>query len=128
MEIKITSDAWWETRVGESLEQFSLRKINNFFYLKDYGDNLEKIVLCFLCCNPKDYGILEQKVKFSKKERSITIFFVLDYDLFMKIDNMEREKIISKIVKNDVSEIIKQKLSKKFNFDEFVKDWEKAVQ
>lgn len=127
MEIKIMSDAWWETRVGESLEQFSLRKINDFFYLKDYGDNLKKIVLCFLCCNPKDYGILEQKVKLSKKEKSITIFFVLDYDLFMKIDNMEREKIIFKIVKNDVSEIIRQKLSKGFNFDDFVKDWDEAI-
>ncbi len=27
MDISITSDAWWETRVGESLNQFSLKKI-----------------------------------------------------------------------------------------------------
>ncbi|MDR7212735.1 hypothetical protein [Flavobacterium piscis] len=128
MEITITSDAWWETRVGESLDQFSLRKINNFFYLKNYGDELERIVICFLCCNPEHYGKLEQKVKFKKKEKHLSIFFVLEYDLFMKINNAEREMIILNKMKNDVPEIMKQNLSKHFNLDDFIKDWLKVIQ
>ncbi|MEP6929842.1 MAG: hypothetical protein ABI850_07510 [Flavobacterium sp.] len=128
MDINITADAWWETRVGESLDQFSLRKINDFFYLKNYGDELQKIVICFLCCNPEDYGEIEQKVKFKKKEKHLSIFFVLEYDLFMKISNAEREAIILDKVKNEVPEIMKQKLSKHFNLDDFIKDWSIAIQ
>ncbi|WP_031457232.1 hypothetical protein [Flavobacterium chungangense] len=128
MDISITSDAWWETRVGESLHQFSLRKINDFFYLKNYGEELQRIVVCFLCCNPEHYGKLEQKVQFKKKEKRLTIFFVLDYDLFMKISNPERETIVFNKIKDGVPEIMKQKLSKQFKFDDFTKDWFKAIQ
>lgn len=127
MDINITADAWWETRVGESLDQFSLKKINDFFYLKNYGDELEKLFICFLCCNPEDYGLLEQKVKFTKKEKLLSIFFVLEYDLFMKINNIERDAIILKKIKDEVPEIMKQRLSRQFNLDDFIKDWLKAI-
>ena len=96
--------------------------------MKNYGDELEKIAICFLCCNPVDYGKLEQKVKFKKKEKHLSIFFVLEYDLFTKINNFERENIILNKMKNDVPEIMRQKLSKKFNLDDFIKDWLKAIQ
>lgn len=128
MDISITSDAWWETRLGESLNQFSLREINDFFYLKNYGDELQKIVICFLCCNPEHYGKLEQKVQFKRKEKILSIFFVLDYDLFIKINNTERETIVFNKIKDELPEIMKQKLSTKFNIENFKKDWLKAIQ
>ena len=128
MEIRITSDAWWETRVGESLNQFSLRKINDYFYLKNYGQELERIVICFFCCNPEDYDHLEQKVKFNKKKKHLSIFFVLEYELFMKINNTERERIIFDIMKNDVPDIIKKKTSSQFNLNDFINDWSKVLE
>lgn len=127
MTINITSDAWWETRVGESLNQFSLRKINDFFHLQNYGEELENIIICFLCCNPEHYGKLEQKVKFKKKEKKLSIFLVLEYDVFMKIDDLKRDTIIINKLENDIPEIMKQSLSKHFHLDDFIKDWSKII-
>ena len=124
MDIFISCDAWWETGVDKIINLLPSRELKDFFFNKNYGKYLDGMQIILLCCNPLHFGNeLEDKNIYSKNKKLLKIFFVLDFNLFMKIEQAEKNKIAFNKLVDEVPAIIKKCKVKDFNLEEFTKDW-----
>jgi hypothetical protein len=57
---------------------------------------------------------LKQRIRLSKKEKIIYVDIMLDYTLFMKIDQNKRNEIVISKIKNEIPPIIS-----KYKFEDF---------
>lgn len=121
MKFGITCDAWWETKVSEVLNIFPIRETFDFFYLKNYGADLTDIFIV-LMCRHTEYNF-KQRIRFVKKEKALYMDIMLDFDLFMKITQPERNKIVMDKLIEEVPTIISKYKFKDFDLPKFTKDW-----
>ncbi|MDR7212734.1 hypothetical protein [Flavobacterium piscis] len=121
MDFGITADSWWETRVSDTLSLIPHREFRDFFYLKNYGTDLDKFVVV-LMCRHTEYNF-KQRIRFIKKEKALYMDIMLDFDLFVKITQEERNKIVFEKLIKEVPEIIAKYKFKDFDLDKFKEDW-----
>ncbi|WP_031457238.1 hypothetical protein, partial [Flavobacterium chungangense] len=104
MDFGITADSWWETKVSDTLSLIPQREFKDFFYLKDYGTDLNDIFIV-LMCRHTEYNF-KQRIRFIKKEKALYMDIMLDFDLFLKITQEERNRIVFEKLIKEVPEII----------------------
>lgn len=121
MDFGITADSWWETRVSDTLSLIPHREFRDFFYLKDYGTDLNDIFIV-LMCRHTEYNF-KQRIRFIKKEKALYMDIMLDFDLFLKITQEERNRIVFEKLIKEVPEIIAKYKFKNFDLDTFKQDW-----
>ena len=121
MDFGLTADINWESGVREVLDLIPHREFFDYFYLKNYGTDLNKFVIVLMCRN-SEYNF-KQRIRFIKKEKALYMDIMLDFDLFVKITQEERNKIVFEKLKNEVPEIIAKYKFKDFDLNKFKEDW-----
>ena len=87
----ILCDIDWETKVDKALDSFS--GIQRHFEIKNYGVDLNGIVLVFMC-QPADLG-LKQRKRFSKKDKILYLDIMLNHNEMLKTtDIAEKSKVL----------------------------------
>ncbi len=112
MIINILADFYWETKIDKVLDFLSNTGYRRFFEDKNYGSSLGGIVVGLMCHEPSLN--LKQRIRLSKKEKIIYVDIMLDYTLFMKIDQNKRNEIVISKIKNEIPPIIS-----KYKFEDF---------
>ena len=121
MDFGITCDVNWESGVGKTLDLIPIRNFKDFFYLKKYGDDLIDIFIVLMCRNVEHN--FKQRIRFVKKEKALYMDIMLDFDLFMKISQEERNTIVFDKLIKEVPEIIAKYKFKDFDLASFTNDW-----
>lgn len=121
MNFGITADSWWETRVSDTVYLIPQREFKDFFYLKDYGSDLNDIFIV-LMCRHAEYNF-KQRIRFIKNEKALHMDIMLDFDLFLRITQEERNKIIFDKLIKDVPGIIAKYKFKHFDLTKFTEEW-----
>ena len=117
--INILADYDWETRVGDVLDILSDTRYRFFFSERTYGSSVEAIVVV-LMCQPLD---LKRRVRFSKKNKTLYMDIMLDYEQFIVISQSERNKIVIKKLISEVPEVLAKYKFEDFNYSKFQKDF-----
>ena len=117
MNFFITYDAYWETKIDKVLDTLQKKGYKAFFAKQNYGDLINKIAVVLMCQDPRLN--LKQRIRLSKKEKTLYLDIMLDQDLFVKIDQNEREKIVSEKLIREIPEIINKYKLKDFNMQLF---------
>lgn len=125
MDFGITADSWWETKVSDTLSLIPQREFKDFFFLQNYGSDLNEIFIVLMCRHPENN--FKQRIRFVKKEKALYLDIMLDFDLFLTLSQEERNKIIFDKLKIEVPEIINRYKFKDFNTNEFSKDWTQLI-
>ncbi len=122
MEIKITCDIWWETRVDDFLEITNQRKssINDFFVEKNYGEKPRKIFIVLMCRQP--YLNFKQRKRYLKKDNILYLDIMLDYDKMMNSDKPKRNELIAKKLMAELYIILEKYRFPKFDLKTFNED------
>ncbi|SDG87524.1 hypothetical protein ACQ86K_29480 [Mucilaginibacter sp. P19] len=128
MKFSLLSDTNWETRVDKVLHTLSDFGYTEFFEKRNYGTSLNGVVVVFMCRDPELN--FKQRIRHSKKEKLLYMDIMLDYNEFIKIENDEREKIITERLASETIAIIA-----KYKFDDFdlerfaadIKRWLKRI-
>jgi hypothetical protein len=104
MRFNILCDADWEAKVDEVLHYLSSLGYRRFFEERNYGDSLEGIIIDLICQDPELK--LKQRIRYSKKEKKLYIDLMLDLLQFKQIDQVQRNKIVTDKIINEVPSII----------------------
>ncbi|SFD98653.1 hypothetical protein SAMN05518672_10445 [Chitinophaga sp. CF118] len=113
-------------------------ELNAFFNEKEYGDDLQALIICIFCMSPKHasfFKLRKPKYTFQGKEyvydgmevksedRSFSYELRLDYDLYNNSDDI-KPIIVSDMLKSlDIINTIKK--IKDFDLDRFKNDFER---
>lgn len=117
MRFFITYDAYWEAKIDKVLDRLNDTGYKNFFIEQKYGDSVRGITIVLMCQDPNLH--LKQRIKFSKKEAKLYLDIMLDQDLFIKITQEERNKIVAEKIMGEVPEIIAKYKFKDFDLPLF---------
>ncbi|MDR7212732.1 hypothetical protein [Flavobacterium piscis] len=125
MKFGISADIDWESGVREVLGLIPQREFKDFFYTKNYGIDLNDIFIV-LMCRDSEYNF-KQRIRYVKKERALYMDIMLDSDLFAKITQEERNKIVFEKLIKEVPEIIAKYKFKDFDLERFKEDWTELI-
>jgi len=117
MDFGISSDAWWESRVGETLD--ALPDFGHFAE-RDYGESVVSIFVVFMCLR-KDLN-LKRRVRFAKAEKTLYMDIMLDLDEMMAATPKIRQKILVERLLKEVPETLAKYKFPDFDFNRFVAD------
>ena len=124
MRLFLTCDSFWEAKVDKVLDALYQTGYKRFFDEQNYGTSLDCVAVVLMCQNPNLN--LKQRIRLSKKEKTLYLDIMLDLSHFLEIAQNEREKIIvDKLIAEIPSIITKYKLED-FNlakFEEDLKNW-----
>lgn len=67
MKLFTSSDAHWESGLGQVLDELTGYKFRQHFDERDYGSGLTGLSVIFMCRDPVYY--FKRRIKFSKKEK-----------------------------------------------------------
>lgn len=125
MEFGISADINWESGVREVLSLISNREFSDYYYSKNYGNDLKAFFIILMCRDP-EYNF-KQRIRFVKKEKALYMDIMLDFDLFVKITQEERNKIVFDKLIKEVPEIIAKYKFKDFDLSTFTEDWKDLI-
>ena len=120
MELFITSDAHWESRLGQVLNELTDHKFRQHFEGRNYGSGLAGVSLIFMCRNPS-YNFKRRK-KFSKKEKTLYLDIMLDLPTMKVASPEERKRVVAQRLHDEVPEVLSGYKIPNFNKDEFIAD------
>ena len=121
MDFGITCDINWESKVNEVLGLIPHKEFRDFFYLKNYGADINRIIIG-LMCHELEMN-LKQRIRFVKKEKIFSMDIMLDFDQFIKISQPERNKIVFDKLIKEVPETIAKYKFKDFDLVGFTHDF-----
>lgn len=120
MELFITSDSFWEAKVDKVLDRLYDTRYGDFFYQQDYGSSLASVAVVLMCQDPNLK--LKQRVRLSKKEKTLYLDVMLDLKHFLTIDQQERERIVVEKLISEVPQVIAKYRLEDFNLVKFERD------
>lgn len=120
MRFFITCDSFWEAQVDRVIDLIDDTGYKRYFSEEDYGTSLQGVTVVLVCQDPNLN--LKERSRLSKKEKKIYLDIMLDLNLFLGINQKEREKIVvAKLIAEIPPIIAKYKLDD-FNIEKFEKD------
>ncbi|MFD2903779.1 hypothetical protein [Sphingobacterium anhuiense] len=119
----ILADFYWESKIDKVLDTLSETGYRRFFSEQYYGSTLNGITVLLICQDPSLN--LKQRIRLSKKEKTIYMDIMLDLNQFLKIEQKEREKIVVEKLINEVPVIIKKYRLEDFDILKFESDLKK---
>ena len=120
MEFFLTCDANWDARLDKIVSALNNNDIQDYFYLKNYGSSIQVLGIV-LMCRESEYNF-KQRIKFSKKERRLSLDIMLDLDQFRVIDQQAKEKIVAEKLLTELPLIISDYKFKDFDLRRFEND------
>lgn len=121
----ISADINWESGLRETLGLIPSSEFFDFFYTKNYGYDLNSVFVMLMCRNNELN--FKQRIRFLKKEKALYMDIMLDFNLFVKITQLERNKIVFDKLKKEVPEIIARYKFKDFDLARFTDDFTELI-
>ncbi|MEN5436540.1 hypothetical protein ABE545_23115 [Sphingobacterium faecium] len=124
MKLFLTSDSDWEAKISRITNLLYDTGYTHFFEEQYYGSSLDCVAIVLMCQDPSLN--LKQRIRLSKKERTIYMDIMLDLNQFLKIEQKEREKIVVEKLINEVPAIIRKYRLEDFDiikFESDLKNW-----
>lgn len=119
----ILADFYWESKIDKVLDTLSETGYRRFFSEQYYGSTLNGITVLLICQDPSLN--LKQRIRLSKKEKTINMDIMLDLNQFLKIEQKEREKIVVEKLINEIPAIIRKYRLEDFDILKFESDLKK---
>lgn len=119
----ILADFYWESKIDKVLDTLSETGYRRFFSEQYYGSTLNGITVLLICQDPSLN--LKQRIRLSKKEKTIYMDIMLDLNQFLKIEQKEREKIVVEKLINETPAIIRKYRLEDFDILKFESDLKK---
>ena len=119
----ILADFYWESKIDKVLDTLSETGYRRFFSEQYYGSTLNGITVLLICQDPSLN--LKQRIRLSKKEKTIYMDIMLDLNQFLKIEEKEREKIVVEKLINETPAIIRKYRLEDFDILKFESDLKK---
>jgi len=123
MKLFLTSDSDWEVKINKITTRLYDTGYTFFFEKQEYGNSLDCVAIVLMCQDPSLN--LQQRIRFSRKERTIYMDIMLDFDELIKIDQNAREKVVVEKLIEEVPVIIRKYKLVDFNLLRFEKDLRK---
>lgn len=119
----ILADFYWESKIDKVLDTLSETGYRRFFSEQYYGSTLNGITVLLICQDPSLN--LKQRIRLSKKEKTIYMDIMLDLNQFLKIEQKQREKIVVEKLINETPAIIRKYRLEDFDILKFESDLKK---
>ncbi|MEJ5148738.1 hypothetical protein [Sphingobacterium sp. MYb388] len=119
----ILADFYWESKIDKVLDTLSETGYRRFFSEQYYGSTLNGITVLLICQDPSLN--LKQRIRLSKKEKTIYMDIMLNLNQFLKIEQKERKKIVVEKLINEVPVIIRKYKLEDFDILKFESDLKK---
>lgn len=119
----ILADFYWESKIDKVLDTLSETGYRRFFSEQYYGSTLNGITVLLICQDPSLN--LKQRIRLSKKEKTIYMDIMLNLNQFLKIEQKERKKIVVEKLINEVPVIIRKYRLEDFDILKFESDLKK---
>ncbi len=121
MRLFITCDSYWEAKIDKVLNTLYHTGYKHFFDRQNYGSSLDGVAIVLIC---QDSSLnLRQRIRFSKKEKTIYLDILLDLNQFLLIDQKQREEIVAGRLIHEVPAIIGKYKLKDFDLPKFEADF-----
>jgi hypothetical protein len=112
MKINLLADFFHEANIDKVLFAFNDAGFRQYFSNNNYGESIKAIGIILMCQDPRLH--LKQRIRFSKKERILYMDIMLDLYEFIRINNDDRIRRVSKKLLEEIPPIIK-----KYKFEDF---------
>ena len=123
----ITADSVEGTGISPFVYSIYSNGIDEYFINEDYGHDVHGISLVLMCRWNSVQDQMQQRKRFTKKDKLMSMDIMLDFNLFKSLDQNSRNKYIAKrIVKELPAELGKRKF-KDFDLERFTKDLEEQM-
>ena len=123
MKVSISCDADWEAKIDKVVYALSDLNYRRFFEERHYGSSLESILIGLMCQDPELN--LKRRIRYTKKEKQLSLDIMLDINQFKQIDQRERNKIVIDKILSEVIPIIKKYKFEDFDTPKFEDDFNK---
>ncbi|MCZ8021498.1 MAG: hypothetical protein O9302_06970 [Cyclobacteriaceae bacterium] len=120
MRFFITCDSFWEAKVDQIIDRIDGTGYKRYFAEQNYGTSLTGLTVVLVCQNPSLN--LKQRIRLSKNERKLYLDLMLDLPYFLKITQVEREKIVVEKLIKEIPPIITKYKFEDFNIIKFQSD------
>lgn len=120
MELFISSDTHWESRVDQVLNELTDHELRQYFEGRDYGSGLAGVSVIFMCRDPS-YNF-KRRIKLSKKEKNLYLDIMLDLPTMKAATPEERKRVVAQRLYDEVPEVLSGYKIPDFNKDAFVAD------
>lgn len=118
----VTSDTNIETGVANARHDFMTTEFYKFIENQNYGESLAGLVIVFMCRSPE--LIFKRRLRFSKKDKILSMDIMLDYNLFVNISPDERVIELCKALLLALPEVLKKYKFKDFDSDKLMTNLE----
>jgi len=120
MKLFLTSDSDWEAKINRITNQLYDTGYTRFFEEQYYGSSLDCVAIVLMCQDPSLN--LKQRIRLSKKEKTIYMDIMLDLNQFLQIDQNEREEIVVEKLITEVPAVVKKYKLEDFDILKFESD------
>lgn len=119
MELFVTSDTDQETKISEVVVEIHT-PTQKHFANRSYGEDLTDITVVLMCRSPQHN--FKQRIRYSKKERTIYMDVMLDYDMMLGISHVERKREIGRKMLGEIQHVLKKRRFSDFDEARFIDD------
>jgi hypothetical protein len=120
MKLFISSDAHWESRLGQVLDELTDHKFRQHFEGQDYGTGLAGVSVIFMCRDPS-YSFM-RRVRFTKKDKNLHLDIMLDLPTMKAASPEDRKRVVAQPLFDEVPEVLVSYKIPDFNKDAFAVD------
>lgn len=125
MKLTIVSDAHWESRLDEVLDELYSKGLRQHFEEKDYGPGLVGLGVVLMCRNPSlDF---QRRVRLSKAKKMLYMDIMLDLPTMKNAQPEERKRIIADRLALEVPTELSRRRIADFEQQSFIHDFQEWV-
>jgi hypothetical protein len=125
MKLFISSDAHWESRLGQVLDELTDHKFRQHFEGRDYGSGLAGVSVIFMCRDPSNN--FKRRIKLSKKDKNLHLDIMLDLPTMKAASPEERKRVVAQRLYDEVPEVLSSYKTPFFDRDAFVTDFREWI-
>ena len=118
----LISDTFFSSGILEAKQRITNNQLHKIIESEIYGDDLNGIVICLMCCDPDI--IFKRRLRFSKKEKVLYMDIILNHDQFSVMSHEQRISEICKILLEKIPLIFKKYKFNNFNSSKLMKNLE----
>lgn len=126
MKLFISSDAHFESGLGQVLDDLTDHGFRQYFQGRDYGRGLGGVSVIFMCRDPS-YDF-KRRIKHSKKERNLHMDIMLDLPTMKAASPEERKRIVAQRLFDEVPEVLSSYKIPDFDKESFIAEFRAWVE
>lgn len=125
MKLKLLSDSNSESGISQTIINFDNGTFTRYFENKEYGSDLSRIVVVFMCRSPD--LVFKRRIRFDKSEKVLYMDIMLHLPDVIKLNETSKRLFLLNKLQQELPPIIKKYKFKNFNEVLFMEDLAELV-